>query len=413
MNPPIKIAYILDLFPVLSETFIVREILKLKKNLFDVSIYARLNTSSENIYSEVIHNDSKDLLNDVQYFASLMSGTKALRWFQIILSHLHFLLISPVKYLKTLYYASSNGNNFLKSFVFAAHYARIMQEAGITHMHVHFALKACTYAMFISRISGIPYSFTVHAHDIFTQCLAELIQDKFNYAKFAVCISEFNKQYVLSHYKLSDQNKLKVIHCGLNLLSFTPEEKLSNKKHTILSIGRLVDHKGFKYLIEACNLLNQNTELDFTCTIIGEGPDRPNLVNLISSYKLNDVIHLAGAKEQSEVIKALNNADLFVLPCITDDSGIQDGIPVVLMEAMAMKIPVISTRVSGIPELVQHGSGILVEQKDPKGLSEAITHMSHLSDTDRETMINKGRSAVEESFNIDKEGRKLAELINN
>lgn len=126
---------------------------------------------------------------------------------------------------------------------------------------------------------------------------------------------------------------------------------------------------------------------------------------------LDDTVHLPGAMEQTEIINALKSADLFVLPCVKEKNGMQDGIPVVLMEAMAMGIPVISTNISGVPELVRDGAGVLVEPEDPDALSDAIM-TTILSDIkDRERIGRKGRAIVEADFNIKKEVQKLAKLI--
>lgn len=406
-----KVAYLLDLFPVLSETFIVREILELRKEHFDVLIIARQNTLKYPVYSEVIHNDSKDLMKDVLFLSSLMNNIKIRRWGQLLLSHLAFIMRSPLRYVKLFAYSAGKGTSIFAKFVFSVLYAKIIKKMEVDHLHVHFSLQACTYAMFISWISGIPYSFTVHAHDIFISDLAELIEDKFNNAKFAVCISEYNRQYVLRKYPTIDPNKIKIIHCGLDLSVIVPVPNKKNEKKVILSIGRLVEHKGFKYLIEACRKIIQEGLSDFTCVIIGEGQERQELEDLISKYQLKELVVLPGAKEQADVLKTFEDADIFVLPCVTEEGGMQDGIPVVLMEAMAMGIPVISTRVSGVPELVRNGAGILVEQKDTAALSNAIMKIMSMDDNEKNAMVRRGREIVEEQFNIVNEAGKLAELI--
>lgn len=411
MKAPMKVAYLLDLFPVLSETFIVREILELQKKHFNVIIFARMKTFNVPIYSGVIHDDTKRLMKDVTYLSSLMKNTKIKRWTELVILHLYYFFIKPVVYLKTFCYAVTGGKNIFYKFIFSILYARKLQMAGVDHIHVHFALQACTYAMLISKIAGIPYSFTVHAHDIFIPDLAELIEDKFNNAKFVVCISEFNKQYVLKQFPSIDEKKIRIIHCGLALTAFTPNLKVKNGVFNILSIGRLVEHKGFKYLIEACKRIKEEIDIDFKCEIIGEGTERQSIEELISAYGLSDAVHLTGSLEQSDVIKALETADLFVLPCVTEKIGMQDGIPVALMEAMAMGIPVISTKVSGVPELVKDGAGLLVEQKDVEGLTVAIKKMMHTSGKEKELMGKTGREIIEKHFNISHEVQKLVALI--
>lgn len=151
--------------------------------------------------------------------------------------------------------------------------------------------------------------------------------------------------------------------------------------------------------------------LDFVCKIIGEGKERPELEEMISKSDLIDVIHLLGAVEQAGVLKALRSAHVFVLPCVIEKTGYRDGIPVSLIEAMAMKIPVVSTRVSGVPELVRDGAGILIEPEDVYELAMAIEKIFRLSDEEREEMGGKQRAIIEEDFNLEKEVQKLAELF--
>ncbi len=405
-----KVAYILDYFPVLSQTFIVREILEMRKKHLKISIYACQDTSNH-IYNEITHSDTKELMKDVHYFSSLMKAVKIERWGRLVIDHLLFFMRKPVNYLKIFYFSLSKGRIIFFKFIFSVSYAKELQKAGIDHMHVHFALHACTYSMLISMISGIPFSFTVHAHDIFMVDLAGLLLNKFNNAKFSVCISRFNKEFVINQFPSISQGKINVIHCGLDLSVFAPRKPISNKKFTILAVGRLVEHKGFRYLVMACKQLMEENGFDFTCNIIGEGKERQDLEKLISEHNLADVVHLLGSVEQIGVVKMLNNTDVFVLPCITEGGGMQDGIPVSLMEAMAIEIPVISTIVSGVPELVHDNAGILVKQKDVKGLSSAIKTIMELSDKERALMGKRGRVIVEEDFNIQKESQKLAELI--
>lgn len=406
-----KIAYLLDCFPVFSETFIVREIKELQKKYFNVLVYARINTLNHE-YSEVIHEDAKTILKDVNYLPALLrEHSKIMRWHYILIYHLYYLLKSPFRYLKAFFYVASKGRGIFLKFIFCVFYAKKIQAEAIRHIHVHFALHACTYAMLISKVSGIPYSFTVHAHDIFIPGLADLVEDKFNNAKFVVCISKYNRDYVLKRFPGINQDKITIVHCGIDMSAFPLKSKPIDGKYNILSIGRLVEHKGFKYLIEACKMLRERSDIDFICTIIGEGKDRKSLKELIDSYNLDKVVFMPGAMEQSEVISRLQKADIFVLPCVTEEGGMQDGIPVVLMEAMAMGIPVISTDVSGVPELIRDGVGLLVPQRDEASLSGAIVKLMTMSSEERKIIGRKARKIVDENFNIKKEAQKLAHLI--
>jgi colanic acid/amylovoran biosynthesis glycosyltransferase len=404
------VGYMLDYFPVLSETFIVREILELRRRHLHVEVFARVNTANH-VCSEIIHNDTKKLMENVHYFPLLSAFSEKKPWLRIIGLHSYFFIKNPFRYMKTLWFALNYGRTVFVRFVLSVFYAHELIKSKVDHMHVHFAFESCAYAMLISMYTEIPFSFTVHAHDIFIPQLPDMIEVKFNNANFAVCISEYNKQYVLKRYPSVKPEKIRIIHCGLNMSVFTPETKMIDKQFTVLSVGRLVEHKGFGYLIEACRILKENADIDFICNIIGEGIERLKYEQLISELDLIGVVHLLGAREQSEVMRALKCADLFVLPCVTEERGMQDGIPVSLMEAMAMEIPVISTRVSGIPELIKDGSGILVEPRDAKALAMAIGKILKLPAEEKERMVGKGRVIIENEFNVEKEVEKLGELF--
>jgi len=403
----IKIAYLLDLFPVLSETFIVREILELKKNGFEILLFARENTKGKT-FSEIVHNDSMILMKDVYYFYSLRKKWKNL---QLGIYHLYFLVLHPIKYLKTFIFSFRQGNKIFKIFKSSVLYAIKLKRYKVNHIHVHFALNSCTYAMIISMYTDIPYSFTIHAHDIFISELSELLEEKFYRSKFAVSISEYNKRYILKFYPAIDPQKIKIVHCGIDIKQLCHEDRKLNNTFDILAIGRLVEQKGFEYLIQACRILKQLQKFNFQCKIIGEGKERPKLERLISEYGLTQTVYLLGSKEQSEVLRTMKNTHLFVLPCVAEESGAMDGIPVALMEAMALEIPVISTMISGIPELVKNNAGILVAPKDAEALAMAIGKIAKLKTKQRVDMGSKARMIVAKQFNLEYEVKKLAKLF--
>jgi glycosyltransferase involved in cell wall biosynthesis len=403
----LKIAYILDFFPVFSETFILREILELRRRGFKVRIMARLNSTAPEKLNKVIHREAEKLIDDVYYFSQVDAEMpKYLK----ALNHLYIFLIHPVRYLRTLSYSRRTNRETFWCFKQSVLHAVKMEREGIDHIHAHFAVEACKYAMLISMITGIPYSFTIHAHDIFIRKNADLIEDKFRHAKFTACISQFNKAYISSHYPGVRLNNTKIIHCGVDLSNLHQLNGKANPVFNVTAVGRLVEHKGFKPLINACKALKQRG-LNFDCNIIGEGDQRRELEELIRSLDLSDVVHLRGAMEQNEVLRAISSADLFVLPCVVEKNGMQDGIPVALMEAMALQVPVVSTKVSGVPELIRDGAGLLVEPENVNALADAIEAVYRLSDQERKEMGTKGRVIIEQEFNLTREVQKLAELF--
>lgn len=402
-----KIAYILGSFPVFSETFIVREILELQQRGHEVLVFAQNNTIGR-LSGNIIHEDAEKLIKDVCYFSTLRKQASKP---QLVVYHLFLLLLNPFKYIRALLFSIFNYKKAFRFFLRSVVYIKEIKKFEADHIHAHFALKSCKLAMLISIITGIPYSFTIHAHDIFILDKSELMTDKFNRSKFVVSISQFNKHYVLKKYPEIIPDKINIIHCGIDFKTDSPSTKANNKVFTILSVGRLDGQKGFKYLIQACNALKNRMNIDFKCNIIGEGEERQELEEIIIKSNLSGVVFLNGAMEQSDVMEALKKTDLFVLPCVVKENGAMDGIPVALMEAMAMEIPVISTRVSGIPELIGHGGGILVDAKDVEGLAIEINEFASLSNEKRAEIGKRGRAIIERDFNLEKEVRKLEKLF--
>lgn len=403
-----KIAYLLDNFPVYSETFVVREILEMKRKGFDVLVMARNNAAGNPLFSGVIHPDARQVMKDVYYISDKESGSSKSRK---LLFHLYFLLRNPGRYLKTLLFSYRSGRPTFGAFKNSVLYAMKLKKAGVFHIHAHFADEACKLAMLISMIAGIPYSFTIHAYDIFLPERADLMEDKFNRAKFVASISEYNKDYVLNRHPGIDPDKVKIIHCGLDPGAFDSTHKTRNAVFTLISVGRLTEQKGFKYLIRACEALKGRKGVKFVCYIIGSGKQKQELEELIRKSDLEDTVHLQGPLEQASILKALNSADLFILPCVVLESGRRDGIPVALMEAMAMEVPVVSTRVSGIPELIKDGAGIVIEPEDAEALAKAIEKVLGLEDEERRAMGKTGRAVIEREFNLARETDKMAELF--
>lgn len=398
-----KIAYILDLFPVVSETFIVREILELERNGFNISIFPLKNTKGTQ-FSEIIHADTKALIPKVIYLPTLSKWNKVKK----IICHLHFFSQRPVNYIRTLQFYYRHNRKTYSPFTQSVLLAMDLKKLGVDHIHAHFSLNACKVSMLASLLTDIPYSFTIHAHDIFVPDLSDLTEEKFKHAKFIASISNYNKKFILNKYPSIDSEKIKIVHCGIKIRNNQRPSNTSENSFIFISVGRLVPQKDFKSLIQACHILKRVEGIKFICKIIGEGEDRPLLEKMITDLELEDVIFLQGAEEQEEVIEKLQSADVFVLPCTVEKNGYMDGIPVALMEALAMEIPVITTNISGIPELIKEGAGILVEPENSKQLAAAMLRVYNLDDRERKEMITKGRTILTNDFNLTTEVEKLA-----
>jgi colanic acid/amylovoran biosynthesis glycosyltransferase len=247
-----------------------------------------------------------------------------------------------------------------------------LRKAQISHLHVHFAGLASRTAWWIKRLFGISYSFTGHANDIFCPkpdqrvTLSDLVSE----ALFIVTVSDFSANWLRRDFPEA-ADKVYRVYNGLDLSTFKPASP-GAKPVRLLSIGRLIEKKGFAFLVEACNLLH-SSGIDFVCEIVGEGPERGRLEELIKAYQLSDKIRLTGSMPQTDIVNLLARSSIFVFPAIHDSSSDSDNLPTVLIEALASNLPVIATGIAGIPEIVQHNeNGILVDEKDAAQLANAI-----------------------------------------
>ena len=258
----------------------------------------------------------------------------------------------------------------------AVYLGRKLKKARVSHLHVHFAGLASRTAWWIKRLFGITYSFTGHANDIFCPKpeqrigLADLLRE----ASFVVVVSDFGASWLQRGFPES-AHKIQRVYNGLDLSVFkhaTP----GAEPVRLLSIGRLIEKKGFKFLIEACRLL-RSSGFSFVCQIVGEGPEHSHLQEAIEVSQLSDIVRLRGALPQTELVEVLSQSSIFVFPAVHDSAGDTDNLPTVLIEAMASSLPIIATRIAGIPEIVQHNeNGILVPEKDPAQLADAIRFMA-------------------------------------
>lgn len=283
---------------------------------------------------------------------------------------------------------------------------REVEAMGVDRIHAHLASPPGNIAMFLSRLTGIPFSFTGHAADLYRE--PECLDTKLAAAHGVVCISEYN----LEHYRslVPDLEAARVIHCGVDVdeFAFRPREGVQSPLR-LLAVGRAAEKKGFRHLLDALALLDERG-LDWRCHLIGDGPLLDELRRQREELGL-DALELMGARQQSEVKRLLSEADAFVLPCVVAADGDIDGIPVSLMEAMAVGCPVVSTRVSGIPELVVDGrTGLLADPGDPAGLADAFVRLAGEQGL-AARLSRAGRDHVAREFNLGTETRKLRDFF--
>lgn len=386
----LKVGYILQ--PP-YETFVVNEILELRRLGAEVTIFNAFRPF------EQLNQAAERLSQGSFYFPPRYKG--------VVPSNFLKATISPAAYLRASKYclASRLSKRFL---LLSAYYSRIIQQRKITHLHAAFGTAPATVAMLTSWLSGVPYSFTCHAYDVFLP--NPTLIDKVNHSYFVVCIADYLKNYLINHYPGVKAEKLRVLHLGVDLAQFQqPSQCRPKERKTILSVARFDPMKGLEYLIQACGLLTKKG-VQFDCKIIGTGELEQELKTNIERQKLRDHVHLLGYKTPEEVKQHLTDADLFVLPCIVDSQGNSDGIPVALMEAMAMELPVISTPVSGIPELIAPGCGFLVPQKDAQMLADKIEILLNDVDLCAEMGV-RGRQFIKEKFDLTENTKTLGKFF--
>ena len=364
-----RLAYVVSLFPKLSETFILREILELRNRGHDVTILS-LKRDAE----PLMHDEARLLLPQTVYPRLGWPLVTALAYY---LTRRPFVLARIVWVVGIAHLARPTMLvRALAVIPVTLPMAKLLHDRDTQHVHAHWATWPALSAWIISRLNGIPYSVTGHAHDLFLP--NPMLPRKVVDSRFFATISEYNRALLLKTCGAQAARHLRLIRCGLPLKEFPFDARNgrpAGEPPLIVSVGRLVDYKGFDVLIRACGLL-RDAGRPVRCLIAGDGPERDRLARLIEELDLTRVVELTGGCRQETVITMLGRADLFVMASVTGSDGQQDGIPIVLMEAMALGVPVVSTDLSGIPELVRDGqTGLLVAPRDAARLAAAITRL--------------------------------------
>lgn len=341
-DPPFKVCYLLKRYPRLSQTFVLNEMLALQRQGLDITVVA-LKDSGE----EIAHESYRELKGSVYYLSLPPISAPGVR---------------PV---------AEEESSLSKQ---ADRIASIVTRLGIDHIHAHFATWAAAAASLVSERTGLPFSFTAHARDIYHQSVdGKVLGGMIGKARFVVTVSDFNKRY-LEGLISPGAGRVVRLYNGVDLQQLRPTNQ-ERDPDLIVGVGRLVKKKGFHVLIDACRILKEKGQ-PFRCILIGEGEERADLEKRIESYSLQKDLFLLGARTQNEVIEWMRRASVLVLPCIVCEDGDRDGLPTVLPEAMAVGTPVISTPISGIPEIVQNGeTGLLVNEGDPVALADAIASL--------------------------------------
>ena len=285
----------------------------------------------------------------------------------------------------------------------------LLPSTDVCHLHAHFAHSPTSVALFAHKLSGLPFSFSAHAKDIYTSDQRQL-REKIALAKFVVTCTEHNRRFLQSLF--SHGPSIHRVYHGIDagLFSGPSAFRKPSPPYRILSIARLVEKKGLPTVFRALrNLLDQGYSLRYT--LIGDGEKRQSILNQIRDLGLEGIFTWLGTQPHHRVIDEYRKADLFVLGCEVARNGDRDGIPNVFLESMAMGVPVLGTRVSAIPELVEEGrTGLLVEPGEPKAMAQSMVKL--LGDEElRHRIIDSARRRVREEFNNRELIQKLAEIF--
>lgn len=398
----LKLGYIVKMFPRLSETFILNEILELERQGVEVVIFSlkkpnegRFHPQLSSLKARVIYLEDLDLKKWHNWISAEWSELSKFK------ENLFALLGDSL---------ASGASGKVDYIWWSAWIAARANKLGLGRLHAHFASLPSSIAHLAHKISGIPYSFTAHAKDIFVYDMEEhLLREKLSTASFVVTVTNYNKRFLCGAAPEVDPDRIKVIHNGVDLNLFKNDDSIAREKHLILSVGRLVYKKGFHDLLDACAMLKeQNTE--FQCLIVGDGPEGERLEQKSLDLKLGNEVQFVGPKNLSEVMELMQKATLFCLPCTTAADKNVDALPTVLLEALASGLPILSTNVSGVPEIVDSGvDGLLVDPDNPIALCEALQKML-ASGSLRKEFAARGREKAAEKFDLQKAVAKLIQV---
>ena len=417
---PARVAYVMNGFPRLSETFITHEIHQLERLGLNLRLF-----SVKREHEPKVHPIVAAIRAPLTYLpkATSLSGTSLPAWLlrnggSFWRAHAYVAARHPLRWAGALGSALALAwrhrsrdhrgqmrlrKVFVKEFVQAGQIAADVLRAGdVGHLHGHFCHGVTTITWLASRMTGIGYSFTAHAKDIYQADLnpGRLLERKLDGARFVATCTCANAEVLRGRHPRPCE--VHTIYHGLDTDWFAPPrvrpQPEAGAPPLILSVGRFVEKKGFEHLIEACALL-RDRGVAFRCAIVGERGDAyESMRRLIDERGLTDQLRLRSAVTQDELRAIYAQARVFALPCQVMADGDRDGFPNVLAESMAMGVPVVSTRISGIPELIDDGvHGLLVEPRDPAALAEAL-HCVLANDALHERLARDGRQRIVERF---------------
>jgi glycosyltransferase involved in cell wall biosynthesis len=389
-------------FPKLTETFVLDELVAVDRAGVRIELFPLLRERAD-----IVHPEAVAWVERAHYLPFLSPA--------IVGSNAWFLVRHPRRYLGTLWAmlrGTARSLNFylggIGIFPKVVHAATMMERLGVRHVHCHFATHPALAGFLIHRLVGIPYSFTAHGSDLHVD--RTMLCRKISEAAFAVTISRSNAAVIEAECGGRPAN-LEVIRCGVDLRTFRPTERAPRSGPPLITcIGTLHEVKGQRHLIEAVARL-VGRGVDVRCRFVGDGPDRAMLEGLVADRGLGGCVEFLGQRTRSEVLEILGESDLLVAPSVPTSGGKKEGLPVVLIEAMAAGVPVVASHLSGIPELVENEvTGLTVPPGDANAIADAVARL--LGDPDSGARFARaGRERIEAEFDLDRNAARLAALF--
>ena len=396
-----RIAYFTNTYPRATDSFIRREVIGLRKRGFEVSTYSVHKSGSEHdVDSEVI--SEKGTTRFIFPLNLLI----------LIFISAKLLLKRPKSFLFALWLAYKTARPGLKGHALQIAYfaeaivlAEFLIQDKIEHLHNHLGDNSGTVTMLAAKLINVPYSISIHGPHIFFDGLHWALDKKTEYSKFVACIGHFCVSQMMLYVPKEFWHKFEIVRCGIDFNQFSFQEPVRRAKK-LLYVGRLSSEKGISVLLESLALLEKES-LDFELAVLGDGQDRAYLQTMVEDLGIADRITFCGFVDRETIVESLVESDIFILPSFAE------GIPVVLMEAMASGVPVISTYVGGIAELVTDmRTGQLVSPSDVTGLAQAISR--YINDVSFCQLVAKNaRNKVENEFNIERQIDILSNLFLN
>ncbi len=395
----LKLAYLVSCYPAISHTFILREVLELRRLGIEIAV-ASVNHADRNLAQQTAEEQSETQRTFYVKKAGWQGNAKSLSTFLVRHPYSFFIGVRSVFKLGRLdLFKLCMAGFYLVEAILIADW---MKKNSLKHLHVHFATPAATVALLLSRIRPITISLTVHGPDEFYNTSQYFLREKIAAARFICAIGLFARSQLMLLSPVAHWNKFEVVPLGVNSAHFAPSKNLAElKPFEILCVGRLVPAKGQSILLQAVAKLRVQGRT-IQLRLVGDGPERSTLVNETKRLNLDGFVCFEGNVNGDRIRRMYESADLFVL------ASFAEGIPVVLMEAMAMEVPCIATNVNGIPELIRNEiDGLLVSPSDVDGLANAILRLMDNSEL-RQCFAQSARRRVLEAYNLETNVSKLA-----